>query len=147
MLNFALILVTLVLCSCARFSARDPAAQFVSTYKLAFDSADTNALLALVKWDGMPDDLRAGMVWKLTSNLGVQRVSLTELLPFDNGATIPPNKDGRKLIANLPPKFWLHVITESISPASYEHTFTSKQFLMGVEDSKYYICGFRFAEP
>src|SRR6266850_1354734 len=99
------LLALLFLCGCAT----SPSKKFVSTFHQAFDTGNTNALLALVSWDGMPEELSSGMVWKLTHYLGRQRVSETALVSFASRPTVPPNHDGRKLVPNLQPKFWLDV--------------------------------------
>jgi len=137
------ILTSLFLCSCAKL----PPARFVRTFQQAFDAGNTNALLGLVKWDGMPDELRHGMVWKLTNHLGEQRVTETALVSFERSPIVPPNQDGRKLVANLQPKFWLDVTTESLSGISNPPPLEVRQFLVGQENGKFLICGFRFEEP
>lgn len=91
--------------------AKPPSARFVGTFQRAFNSGNTNALLALVKWEGMPHELRSGMIWMLTQHTGEQRVTGTTLVSFETRPTIPPYRDGRKLVANLQPKFWLEVTT------------------------------------
>jgi len=138
-----LILTPLLLCSCAT----SPPAQFAKAFQQAFDAGNTNALLAFVKWDPMPDELRHGMVWKLTNHIGEQRVTKTTLVSFDSRPTVPPNQDGRKLVANLQPKFWLDVTTESLAGITNPPPLTLRQFLIGVETEKFYICGFRLVEP
>ena len=137
------ILTSLFLCSCAK----PPPARFVRTFQQAFDAGNTNALLGLVKWDGMPDELRHGMVWKLTNHLGEQRVTETALVSFERSPIVPPNQDGRKLVANLQPKFWLDVTTESLAGISNPPPLEVRQFLVGQENGKLLICGFRFEEP
>jgi len=127
--------------------ATSPSTKFVSTFQQAFDTGNTNALLALVKWDGMPEELRSGMVWKLTNHLGKQRVSDTALVSFASRPTVPPNEDGRKLVANLQLKFWLFVTTESLAGISNPPPVTIRNFLIGTEDEKLLICGFRFDKP
>ena len=138
-----LILTPLLVCSCAT----SPPARFARTFQQAFDAGNTNALLALVKWDAMPDELRDGMVWKLTNHLGEQRVTERALVSFGPRETIPPNQDGRKLVPNLQPRFLLKVTTESLAGITNPPPLTLRQFLVGVENEKFYICGFRFDEP
>jgi hypothetical protein len=132
-----------LLCSCST----PPPTQFARTFRRTFDTGDTNALLALVKWDGVPEELRSGMVWKLTNHIGEQRVTKTAWTTFDSQPIIPSNQDGRKLVANLQPKFWLDVTTESLAGISNPPPLALRQFLVGVENEKFYICGFRFQEP
>src|SRR5437660_12700650 len=62
------VLALLFLCGCAESRST----KFLSTFQQAFDTGNTNALLVLVKWDGMPEAFRSGMVWKLTNYLGKQ---------------------------------------------------------------------------
>ena len=116
-------------------------------FQQAFDTGNTNALLTLVKWDGMPEELRSGMVWKLTNYLGKQRVTDTSLVSFDSRPIVPPNQDGRKLVANLQPKFWLDVTTEPLPGISPPPPVTFQAFLIGTENEKFFICGFRFDKP
>jgi hypothetical protein len=147
--NCIAILTIGLLCGCDA-PVKSSVEKFADSYERAFNSGDTNSLIALTKWDGVPDEIRRGMIWTLTNDFTKHKITETVLTPFESNPSLPTwHLDGRKLESNLQPKYWLEVTTELRAPVTSQPETpvkTVSRFLLGGEGEKYWFCGFTFAQ-
>ena len=141
-----LLLAALVLClfvgcgsggSTARPKTKD---EFVSAFKTAYESGNEAAILNMVKWDGVPDDLRALVTFTLipqSKNLEIQEINL---IPFSQTGPVPGPQlpDAAPIKFNLQPKYWL--VYKSTSSGEQPATWTAR-FHVGIENGEYFFCG------
>jgi len=139
------ILTICLLSGCEKPAGQSGAERFVAIYRTAYDSGDAQAALALVHWEGVPEESRQGMSWMLTNYVGQHKITKTVLTPFKARPSLPPWKDGRKLVSNIPPLFRLEVTTERTLGSTNEASATVREFFVGTKDGKFLFCGLKFA--
>src|SRR5258707_1317921 len=135
--SFFLLLI-LALSGCGRPSPKSQL-EFIEAYRSAYDAGDKTAVLALVKWDGVPDVLRESCEWFLTFSIGSNRISSIELIDYEPDPNIPQEIEGRKLKSNLEPRYWLIAKTEGHN--NLGPTTSSVKWAVGVENGVFRFCG------
>jgi hypothetical protein len=123
-------------------------AAFVDAFRSAYNAGDTAAVLALVKWDGVPGELRPVLESVLTPETWRPQVTRAELLPYAPDPALPDRlTDGRRIAPNLEPRYWFHADIDGRMPPPGGKTSKSIKLAVGVENGVFRFCGVRFAEP
>ena len=114
---------------------------FIETYRTAFESGQSDAILRLVKWDGVPDDLRRSQEFAYTWFVGKHKITTIELVAFEIGPDDTFEVEGRPITTNLEPQFWL--LVEHVGNLGFEGGESSGRLKapVGIENGVFYICG------
>ena len=136
------ILVFLFVCGCGTSVDSATSEQaFLNTYRNAFENGERDALLRLVKWDGVPDDLRRTQETAYLWFSGKHKITKIEMVPFKLGPEDTQEVDGRPTKLNLEPHYWLLVEHEGNEGFEGSKSTGSVKAPIGVEDGVFFICG------
>ncbi|MCH8046999.1 MAG: hypothetical protein IID44_25130 [Planctomycetes bacterium] len=119
---------------------------FVKEYTTAFDRGDTERVLSLVDWNGVPKPLRELYERLLTLHAGKHKVSDARLVKYKPDPKINDTYRGRKVITNSKPSYWFEVTTKGnlgFEGGSSENTL---KFPVGEADGKFFFCGAIWAD-
>lgn len=121
--------------------------EFINAYRSAYDNGENAALFSLVKWDGVPDDIRNQLQKALTLWIGTQKVSSIEMIKYEPDPNIAMEVNGRKLKYNLEPRYWLVVKHEGSESSKGLSSYSRFKFPIGVENGVFKLCGAQWDEP
>ncbi len=143
-----IVLLLLVLTDCGKAPAAPRTqAQFIEAYRSAYNANDKAAILNLVKWDGVPDDLRKAYEQWLTIWIGKHQITSIEMVAYEADPNLPTEIDGRKLESNLTPSFWLIAKNEGHEGFENSKSTGSVKCAVGVDGGVLRFCGMRWVGP
>jgi hypothetical protein len=122
-------------------------AEFIEAYRSAYNAGDKAAVLALVKWDGVPDDLRKFSEQVLTLWIGKHQITTIEMASFEPDPELPQEIDGRKLESNLAPNYWLIAKNEGHEGYQNSKSTGSVRHAVGIDNGVLRFCGMRWVGP
>lgn len=143
-LSFAL-LSTLIGCS-GKPKPPTSEADFITAYRTAYDAGDRAAVLALVKWDGVPDELRKLTEMALTFGIGNHQIVSIELVAYAPDPKLPMEIEGRKIETNLPPQYWLIVKHKGTLSYDGSESNGSVRYGVGIDNGVFKFCGMYWAK-
>lgn len=113
MCNTARYIPFVMLIGCGAPLERHPSTKedFLAAYKTAYERGDVDSLVALVAWDDVPTRLRQQQIRLLTNYAGRHTITSIHLIEYENDDSTPIVIDGREVLPNLRPLFWLEVTT------------------------------------
>jgi hypothetical protein len=122
-------------------------AEFIAAYRAAYNAGDKPAVMAMVKWDGVPDDLRRVSEMALTLWIGKHQITSIELVTYEPDPNLPMEIDGRKLESNLPPTYWLVATHEGREGYENSKSTGSVKYAVGIDKGVLRFCGVRWVGP
>lgn len=117
-------------------SAPTPRSQteFEEIFRTAFENGDRETLMSLVKWDGVPVDLREQQVGELTRGMGHWVIKSLTIKPSSMQSI---EIDEKTLTWNLKPLYFARCRSERT-----DGTFQDvPSFYIGIENGVWRICG------
>ena len=141
------ILMLLVVWDCnAQTDAPTSQQTFIEAYRSAYEGGRREELLRLVKWNGVPDDLRRTQEIMYSWFLGKHKIVSIELVPFKLGPGDTQEVDGRPTELNLDAKYWLLVDHEGNEGYEDSKSSGSIKAPVGIEGGAFFICGTKWAD-
>ena len=117
--------------------------EFVDAYATAYNAGDRSAVLALVKWDGVPRKLREELERSLTEAMETHAITGFSVAVCDDRQeqrTGPVMIGERKLVLNLPPEYWLTTKSVSREPSDEPGSTRYVSWVVGIEDGRHWFC-------
>ena len=122
-------------------------AQFIRTYKRAFESGDRDTIIAMVKWDGVPDDLREFIEVSLTGYAARHKITEIEMTDFVPHPEMPMAIGGRPIKPNLDPVYSLVVRHEGNEGFRGGRSTAGFDYPVGIDGGVLKFCGLTWDGP
>lgn len=138
--------------TCLTFSCDEPGpapktqAEFIEAYRSAYNAGDRTAVYRLVKWDGVPNDLRTLHERVLTLGIGEHQITRIEMTDYQPDPNLPHEIDGRKVESNLTPIYLLIAEAEKKEGTGKSKWTSSRKCVVGIDNGVLRFCGMRWGD-